>query len=139
MAHIHSHSLEETQTVAADFAKKLTPGDVIAFFGEMGAGKTTFIKAIGKALGIPENHISSPTFQYLTIYNAKTPLFHFDLYRLKSCEDFLALGFEEFFYRNGITCVEWSERIFPILPEKTIKILLEHADVDARIITIGKI
>lgn len=149
MTRIHCHSLEETQNVAKDFAKNLLPGDVVAFFGEMGAGKTTFIKAIGKALGIPENHISSPTFQYLSIYKAPMPLFHFDLYRLKSVEDFLALGFEELFYKNGIACVEWSERILPILPERTIKVLLEHSGLEhsglehsgreTRIITIGKI
>jgi tRNA threonylcarbamoyladenosine biosynthesis protein TsaE len=81
---------------------------------------------------MPPEDVSSPTFTYLHIYPG--PVYHFDLYRLKSAEEFLALGFDEYFNTDGIVCFEWAEKIASILPEKTLRITLKHAGENERLI-----
>lgn len=126
-------SAEQTSAVAVAFAKTLKPGDVLALFGQLGAGKTTFVKAIAQEItGIAANAVNSPTFQYLNIYPGSTPFYHFDLYRLRGAEDFLSMGFEELFYSGGICCIEWAERIQNILPPNVIRVSIHYVGEDIR-------
>ena len=132
-----SSSLEETDLFAKNLATTLKKGDLVAFFGELGSGKTTFLKSLIAALNhtSPED-IHSPTFTYLHIYEGTTAVYHFDLYRLKSAQDFTALGFHEFFEKNGICCIEWSERITELLPSSTIQVHLSHVSETSRSIEV---
>lgn len=110
-------------------------GDIIALKGTLAAGKTTITKGIAKALGIIEP-VTSPTFTLISEYEGKIPLYHFDVYRLDSVEDFINLGSEELLYGNGVSIIEWSEKIFSELPDYTISILLETQEDNSRKITI---
>lgn len=133
-----SSSPEETAVFARQFGATLPSGSVVAFFGDLGAGKTTFTKALVSSLAnISANEISSPTFVYLNIYPYKdASIYHFDLYRLSSADEFLAMGFQEYFEAGGICVIEWSERIEKILPKHTIKVSLESIGEDKRKIEI---
>jgi tRNA threonylcarbamoyladenosine biosynthesis protein TsaE len=111
-------SREETIALGQIFAKLLPKGSILALSGDLGAGKTTFVQGLAEGLGISEP-IQSPTFILLNLYEG---LFHFDLYRMKKTADFLSLGFEEYFVKEGICCIEWPDRIAEILPSETIYI-----------------
>ena len=117
-------SAEDTVKLGEDLAPSLYPNLVIALEGELGAGKTTFVRGILKGLG-SNDQAQSPTFNLLHIYQAKLPVFHFDLYRLKGIEEFRSLGFEEYFEAGGVCLIEWSERITPLLPKNHWKLHLE--------------
>ncbi len=123
-----THSAEETIAFGQKLAKNLPPNSIICLFGDLGAGKTTLAKGIISALtNLPPHDICSPTFAYLNVYQGPScPVYHFDLYRLNSPLDFLNQGFEDYFYANGICCLEWSERITPLLPQNIHKITLSH-------------
>lgn len=116
---------EKTIALGRHCASLLPPNSILALFGELGAGKTTFVQGLALGLGI-QDPIQSPTFTYLNLYEAPLPLYHFDLYRLKNSSDFLALGFEEYFDKGGIVAIEWSERIAPLLPLNTISITFSY-------------
>lgn len=136
-------SLEETLSVGITLGEKAQLGDFICFSGDLGSGKTTLIKGIAKgALNIEPEKVSSPTFVYLNVYKSlavEKTLFHFDLYRLKSAEEFIRNGFEEYLdYPLAITCVEWSERITPLLPKKRISIHLKVLGENERKIEIRR-
>jgi tRNA threonylcarbamoyladenosine biosynthesis protein TsaE len=134
---LYTSSPEETKTIAESLAKTILPGNILCFFGDLGAGKTTFIKALAIALGTGSSElVNSPTFQYLNIYQGKVPIYHFDLYRLKSEEDFILLGFDEFFQTDGIVCIEWAEKIKSIIPKHAIHIQISHGGEDRRKIEI---
>lgn len=113
---------------------------VVALFGELGAGKTTFIKGlVCGATQIEPSAVQSPTFTYLHIYEGKKRVFHFDLYRLRDGDEFLSMGFDEYFEAEGICCIEWSERIEQYLPLPRVAITLEHVQNDHRLITIERL
>lgn len=132
-----SSSLEDTVLLAQQFAKSVQPGQVLAFFGDLGAGKTTFIRSLAEAFcGIQPEQVTSPTFQYLNIYKGQNTIYHFDLYRLQNPDDFIHMGFDEMFHSNGITCIEWAERIEELLPEDTIRVKISHQDAQRRLVTI---
>lgn len=132
-------SLEETDLFAKRFAATLTQGDIVAFFGDLGSGKTTFLKSlIGTLQNISPDEIHSPTFTYLHVYPGDVPVYHFDLYRLNNATDFVALGFHEFFTAGGICCIEWSEKIASLLPPSTIKVFLSHAGETSRMIEVTR-
>jgi tRNA threonylcarbamoyladenosine biosynthesis protein TsaE len=128
---------EATQKWAFAFAKTLPPGSVIALSGDLGSGKTTFMQGLVRGLGGSKVIVQSPTFVYLHHYPTTPPVFHFDLYRLRSADDFLAMGFEEYFETEGITAIEWPERIASILPASAIKIQLSVVSESARRLVIG--
>lgn len=136
MRHV-THSAIETQTLAAEFGRTLIPNSIVCFFGDLGSGKTTFIKGLVSGL-LPgsEIHVSSPTFTYLNIYRGASALYHFDLYRLRDADEFLGMGFDEMFYAEGICCIEWSEKIASLLPPETICIRMAHLDEGRRQIDI---
>lgn len=119
---------EETLRIGKEFGAQLKPDAIVCLFGELGAGKTTFIRGIAEGIGLDPSQVSSPTFVYLNIYEGKIPLYHFDLYRLNDVDAFLSMGFDEILFSPGIKCIEWSERIASILPKEAIKVTLTHKE-----------
>lgn len=126
---------EETITLGKRIGEKLTPGAVLALEGTLAAGKTTITKGIAEALGITEN-ITSPTFTLISEYEGRLPLYHMDVYRLDSAEDFINLGTEDLLYGKGISIIEWSEKVRSELPKSTITVFLEIQQDGSRTITI---
>ena len=124
-----SKSREETQAFAREYAKTLRAGDVVVLDGEMGAGKTVFVKGIAKALGITDR-ITSPTYAYMNDYDGK--LYHYDCYRLSSGEDAEGLGLTDYFYADGICVIEWSENIKYVLPKNCIEVKIEKTGENQR-------
>ena len=119
-----SHNEIETLSWGEKLSHLLNPGDVIGFFGDLGSGKTKTIRGICKGLGCEDN-VSSPTFTIINEYNGRIPVYHFDFYRLSSEQEVYDLGYEEYFYGNGICLIEWTERIFNFLPIDHIEIHLK--------------
>jgi tRNA threonylcarbamoyladenosine biosynthesis protein TsaE len=121
-------------------AKKLMNGfpdqRVFAFYGKMGAGKTTFIQAICKTLGTDDN-VTSPTFAIINEYKTKTqePVFHFDFYRIKNLEEAFDLGYEDYLYSGNYCLIEWPEMIEPLLPEKLVVVNIEVNTDESRTIS----
>lgn len=135
MLKLHTNSAEQTILLGEKIGTMLKPGDIIAYEGTLAAGKTTLTKGIAKALQIEED-VTSPTFTLISEYYGKIPLYHFDVYRLDSVEDFLNLGSEELMYGKGVCAIEWSEKILPVLPKETIKITIEIDTPETRNIII---
>lgn len=119
-------SSDDMMDFGRKMASSLLPNSILALSGDLGAGKTTFVQGLGLGLGI-KDPIQSPTFVTLNLYQGRLPLFHFDLYRLKSASDFLSLGFEEYFQNGGICAIEWPERIASILPREAISIHFNYS------------
>lgn len=131
----NSSSADETTSRGCAFGTTLAPQSVVCFFGELGAGKTTFIKGlVAGATGVDAEQVSSPTFTYLNIYKGRKTVYHFDFYRLRDADEFLSMGFDDYLFADGICCIEWSEKIESILPGNCIKICLKHVDENSRVI-----
>lgn len=132
-------SAEETLQLGAALGRTLRGGQVLAFTGDLGAGKTTFIKGLVSVLTHTDiNDVSSPTFAYVNTYSGPTlNVHHFDLYRLKTADDFFALGFDEYFDAGGICCIEWPEIITDHLPTGTIFVEIQYLAETNREITIS--
>ena len=106
-----THSESETEAVGEALATTLSPGTVIAFTGDLGAGKTAFTRGLARGLGIGER-VTSPTFTIVNEYEGgRLPLFHFDMYRLESSEELFDIGWEDYLRRGGVCAVEWSEKV----------------------------
>jgi tRNA threonylcarbamoyladenosine biosynthesis protein TsaE len=136
ITHITS-SPEETIALGDQLGGTLQAPAVLCFFGDLAAGKTTFIKGLAAGLGVgKELEVSSPTFTYLNIYPGKWPIYHFDLYRLQDADAFLSMGFDEYLFAEGICCIEWSEKIASLLPLDCLRITLAHMGENIRKITI---
>lgn len=134
----YSNSTEETEQIAEAFAKELRGGDVIAYRGPMGAGKTAFTRGLARGLGL-DDHVSSPTFALVHQYGSgANALYHFDMYRVESFDDLYSTGFFDYMDFGGILAIEWSENIEAALPPETIYITLnkDPEDVDKREIVI---
>lgn len=124
MREIHIKNENETRQFGEELARSLKPGDVIALIGDLGTGKTTLTKYIARELGIMQA-ITSPTFTIICEYKSgRLPLYHFDVYRLNSPDEMLELGYEEYFFGDGVCIVEWADKIEELLPDdaKTIRI-----------------
>jgi len=135
---IISKSVNDTINIGKVIAKDLRKGDIVCLFGELGSGKTVLTKGIASGLGIKRRKVISPSFVLIRQYStAKIPLYHFDLYRLKTIEDILALGYEEYFYDDGITVVEWADRLKFILPKEYLKIKLYIKSDSQRLLQIS--
>ena len=133
-----SKSVADTEAIAAKLADSLQPNDVVALEGELGAGKTQFVRGLVKALGGDGRAVSSPTFVLLNVY--KTPLlavYHLDAYRVGGAEDFSSIGFGELLEQNGIVVVEWPSRVKDILPPRRINVTFEITGKTRRKITVG--
>ena len=118
-----SNSPKETENLARVLAKELRSGDVICLRGDLGAGKTAFVQGLVKALGV-EEPISSPTFTIINCYNGNMPIYHFDVYRIDDCDEMYEIGYEEYVYGDGISVIEWPDKIKEILPEKRYDITI---------------
>ena len=112
-----SNSPDETRTFAADMAKRLTAGDVLCLYGDLGAGKTAFVQGLAKGLGIDEP-ITSPTFTIVNEYEGRLPLYHFDVYRIADSGEMYEVGFDEYVYGEGVSVIEWPQLIADILPDR---------------------
>ncbi len=130
-----THSAEETIQLGKKIGSMLQPGAIIAMEGNLAVGKTTITKGIAESLGI-EEAITSPTFTLISEYEGKMPLYHMDVYRLDSCEDFINLGVEDLMYGDGVSIIEWSERVREELPKSTITLRLEIRGDGGRDITL---
>jgi len=125
-----SHNDNDTRRIGEQLALKLKKNSIVCFYGDLGAGKTTFIKGLASAVTrCSATEVSSPTFTYLHIYNGSGELliYHFDLYRLRDEEEFLSMGFDDYFFSDGICCVEWSERIPALIPSTAVHVHIYHA------------
>ncbi|MBB6178007.1 tRNA threonylcarbamoyladenosine biosynthesis protein TsaE [Anoxybacillus tengchongensis] len=131
-----SHHPEATLALAMKLARYVQPKDVITLEGDLGAGKTTFTKGLAKGLGIDRN-VNSPTFTIIKHYEGRLPLYHMDVYRLDESEE--DLGFDEYFFGDGVTVVEWAHLIEPYLPSERLHITIHHADGENRIIRFSPI
>jgi tRNA threonylcarbamoyladenosine biosynthesis protein TsaE len=130
-------SEEATRTVAAHFSHMLLGGDVVALTGELGAGKTVFVKGILSARGVKE-HVTSPTFILINEYNGTVPLYHIDLYRLDNEEDIYSIGLDEYLFSEGICLIEWAEKITTLLPANAIHVTIRHLGSNRRGIDIER-
>lgn len=137
MKRLKTCSEEETTNAGYALGKLLKGNSIVSLFGDLGAGKTAFIKGIVAATEGAPQEVTSPTFVYLNIYEGRPTVYHFDLYRLNSAQEFLAMGFDEFLFADGICCIEWSERIAQLLPKECIRVVIEHLEEGKREITIG--
>lgn len=126
-----SHSEQETERIGAELSRNLCAGDVIAFRGGLGMGKTAFVRGLARGLGYP-GRVTSPTFTIVNEYEGgRLPLFHFDLYRLNSAGELWDLGWDEYRERGGVCAVEWSEQALELFPPDTVYVTLERgADGD---------
>ena len=132
-----SNSPGQTEEIGAALAAGLKPGAVLAFTGDLGAGKTAFVRGLARGLGIAER-VTSPTFTIVNEYEGgRLPLFHFDMYRLGSSEELFDIGWEDYLARGGVCAVEWSENIADALEESCIKVDIRRgASENQRTITI---
>lgn len=128
-------SQEETIALGQKIGSKLKKGDIIAMQGTLAAGKTTITKGIAQALGITDT-ITSPTFCLISEYYGKMPLYHMDVYRLDGGEDFVNLGTDDMLYGDGVSIIEWSEKIMDELPKTTIILKITPQDDGSRLIEI---
>lgn len=117
-------------------ARACRGGEIICLFGELGSGKTTLVKGLAKGMGIRPAKVLSPTFVLMNIYEGRLPLYHFDLYRLEDVKGIESIGYEEFFYGEGVSVIEWAERLGEVMPEEFLKIKLSHKDELRRTITV---
>ena len=130
-----TNSPEETEKIGEALAAKLQPGDVIAYAGDLGAGKTAFTRGLARGLGISEP-VTSPTYTIVNEYTSgRMPLFHFDMYRLHDADDLFDIGWEDYLERGGVCAVEWSENVEDAM-ENPIRVTIARNGDTSRIITI---
>ena len=131
-----SHSVSDTEAFGERLARRLRPGDVVAFTGALGMGKTALTRGLARGLGC-RGRVTSPTFTIVNEYDGETPLFHFDLYRLGSADELYDIGWDDYLARGGVCAVEWSERAASALPDHTVSVeLARGADDGSRVITV---
>lgn len=132
-----SNSPTETEALGEALAARLTAGTVVAFTGDLGAGKTAFTRGLARGLGVPDR-VTSPTFTIVNEYEGgRLPLFHFDMYRLGSADDLFDIGWEDFLRRGGVCAVEWSETVQEALDADTIYVDIRRgAEDNQRVLTI---
>ena len=128
-------SSSETIRIGKEIGGFLLPGDVLALAGELGTGKTQFIKGVAEGVGIKKStYVSSPSFTLINEYPGKIPFYHIDLFRLTSEKEAEGLGLEEYFQGNGITAIEWADRIPSLLPEELLWIKIHYTGEHTRTI-----
>ncbi|MDP2652941.1 MAG: tRNA (adenosine(37)-N6)-threonylcarbamoyltransferase complex ATPase subunit type 1 TsaE [Candidatus Omnitrophota bacterium] len=132
---IHSRSEKETRDLGRSLASFLKKGDIVCLFGDLGSGKTTFVKGLAEGFKIKPSGVNSPTFVLMNVYEGKLPVYHFDLYRIEG-QDLPRIGYEEFFYGDGISVVEWADRLGNEMPAEYLSVRLAHQSPDERMIEI---
>ena len=133
---IRINSLADINEAAKTFVENMGDGKVFAFYGKMGAGKTTFVKAICECLGV-DDVITSPTFAIVNEYTSATTgeaIYHFDFYRIKKLEEVYDMGYEDYFYSGSLCFLEWPELIEDLLPEDATKVTIEETADGARVV-----
>ena len=126
-------SLDQTEAFGKALGKVAEPGDVITLEGPLGAGKTALTQAIARGLEVdPRIYVTSPTFSLLHEYQGRIPLYHMDLYRLSGVDEIESLGFPEYFYSNGLTVIEWPERLNNLMPSVRLHIELAISGESSR-------
>ncbi|MBS3917564.1 MAG: tRNA (adenosine(37)-N6)-threonylcarbamoyltransferase complex ATPase subunit type 1 TsaE [Deltaproteobacteria bacterium] len=134
----NSKSPTETIRIGKTIGSSLQAGDVVALMGELGAGKTQFIKGLAQGSGVARSaYVSSPSFTLINEYKGKTPFYHIDLYRLKEEKEAEELGLEEYFLGEGITAVEWADRIPSLLPAEFLRVQIHYTGRQARSIELA--
>ncbi|MCR5818944.1 MAG: tRNA (adenosine(37)-N6)-threonylcarbamoyltransferase complex ATPase subunit type 1 TsaE [Prevotella sp.] len=129
---IKIHNLDNIREAAREFIDNIGENTVFAFYGKMGAGKTTFVKAICEELGV-EDVITSPTFAIVNEYEApQKTIYHFDFYRIKKLEEVYDMGYEDYFYSGALCFIEWPELIEDVLPEDAVKVTIEECTDGSR-------
>lgn len=135
-----SKSREETVALGKKLSASCRGGEIFGLVGDLGAGKTTFVKGLAKGLGVSDEHpVNSPSFVLLREYPGRVPLYHFDAHRLSGPSDLLRLeqeiGLEEYFYGKGVSVMEWADRIESLLPKEYLRIEFRHSKENERILT----
>jgi tRNA threonylcarbamoyladenosine biosynthesis protein TsaE len=129
---------EETQALGAALARHLAPGDVVACTGELGAGKTCFIQGLIEGLGVV-GPVLSPTFVFMTHYQGRLPICHIDAYRTDSLTEIIDLGVEEWLHGEGVTVIEWAEKLEPLLPPRALRVRISGLGDEPREIELENI
>ncbi len=131
-----SNSPADTEAFGERLAKRLRPGDVVAYTGALGMGKTALTRGLARGLGC-RGRVTSPTFTIVNEYDGDVPLFHFDLYRLGSSDELYDIGWDDYLDRGGVCAVEWSERVADALPPGTVTVDIARGETDeSRVITV---
>ena len=130
---IRIDSLEHIRAAAREFIENMGQSRVFAFYGKMGAGKTTFVKAICEELGV-EDVITSPTFAIINEYEGDETIYHFDFYRIKKLEEAYDMGYEDYFYSGAFCFIEWPELIEEILPDDAVRVSITEQDDGSRLV-----
>ena len=134
-AELFTTSAEETEAAGERLAARLRPGDVVALVGELGAGKTCFIRGLVRGLGAT-TRATSPTFVLINQYRGRVPIYHVDAYRTQSLRELLEIGVDELMGGDGVTVVEWADKLLPLLPPGTIEVRIAGVGDEPRAITI---
>lgn len=137
MAVFHSKSEAETEAIGADFARDLPGGTVVAMYGDLGAGKTAFVRGMARGMGL-NCRVSSPTFTIVNEYLGPVDLIHFDMYRLHSSDELFDIGWEDYLARGAVCAVEWSENVSDAFFGDEINVRIEKTGENERTITIGE-
>ena len=129
-----SKSTDQTLELGEKLARHLRKGDILCLEGELGSGKTTFIKGIAQGFKIAPAKVHSPTFVLMNAYHGRLPLYHFDLYRLEAIHEISSIGYEEFLYGDGVAVIEWAERLGEFTPKEYLRVELKHKGENKRFI-----
>lgn len=134
---VTTHSVKETEDAGQALAQELHAGDVVAFYGGLGMGKTAFVRGMARGLGT-DAEVSSPTFALVHEYGGRPPLVHFDMYRISGWDDLYSTGFFDYLDSGAILAVEWSENVEAALPPQTVRVQFTRLDDQTRRIEIEK-
>lgn len=124
-----TEDVEETSRIGEQLGKLLNTGNIICLSGDLGAGKTAFTKGIAKGLGV-EDYVTSPTYTIINEYQGRLPLYHFDVYRLNDVEEMYELGYEEYFFGDGVVVLEWADIVMDIIPRERLWITILNTSGD---------
>ena len=130
------HSIETIAIAAQEFIAQMGDNKIFAFYGAMGAGKTTFVKALCEAMGVTDT-VNSPTFAIVNEYDTPSgrPIYHFDFYRIKRLAEVYDMGYEDYFDGRGLCFIEWPELVEELLPEETVKVTIEEKPDGTRVVS----
>lgn len=132
---IRTSSVEETEAAGEALGRTLEPGSVVAMYGDLGAGKTAFVRGMARGL-CSGARVTSPTFTIVNEYDGRLPIFHFDMYRLGSSDELFDIGWEDYLDRGGVCVVEWSEKVEDAFDGREIRVLISPVSENTRLITI---